>query len=346
MRILYIDAIYQPGHKNFNSKMISAFSKLGEVDVLYHNKNIVNENAGTVKNSFPIKEKFYYKKKFFYKLIYRLKYISMWKWVTDFINRSDYDFYFISYIESVSFALGTKKIRKNCGFVDHLYGQTVANKTKFRFFKKINANLKAGFMEKYICEFAKNAGCENAFYFPHPLINGNFESCPTGVGAVIAPGGNNDEAFISQLVSQSVKLDDRLSKKLIIKGQKDFESQKLKIYSGKLSDSEYSKLMSESSAFLLIYNDDYNLRTSGVFYEAIALNKIVYLRDNNTMKKINEQFENVVKCFNTVDELIDLINGDNSFVDYSEIKREHSEESVAHYLKVMIESDNERNHKL
>ncbi len=88
----------------------------------------------------------------------------------------------------------------------------------------------------------------------------------------------------------------------------EYENEKIKIYSQKLSDKEYDLYLKQAFCFLLPYEKGYNYRTSAVLFQAVKMNKPILLLNNNTLSHYSEIFPNTVISFSSIEECIKLMS--------------------------------------
>lgn len=358
MKVLYVDITSPIGHKNYNYRILSFISKMADVDVAFKKDYLIEFDKESINKIFSIPKEYFpdnlHTSKMgsrLFKIVYRLNYYKSMKCIEEIIKKNNYDIVFFSSIEVISFCLSTLNPKTKYVFVDHAITEIEKNKTKRFFWKRINKNIDVIVMENYIKDFLENKiGIRNKVcLLKHPLPDiehyKSSKSDEINEKFIYAPSGSNDEEFVNYLLKNENLIKDF---KIVIKSKKiNYNSPNLYIFNSRISESEYYNLMLNCSFVLLPYDDDYNYRVSGVFYEAIQFDKMVLLNSNNSLEFYAERYPNTVLKYNGYTGFINTIKNlkdvevDNEEIE--QIKEEYSDKAIKNQLKSIFQLDEKPN---
>ena len=312
-KVLIVDPLSYSGHVNYNHGIIRAISKK------YGYKIITNQyiagrlvKKGVSPNAF---EKTYpddwnisnlshrIKNKYLYNILFRYYYLKVVLSVRRIVK--DYDAVLFTCVEVYSFMLVSWLFGKNCFVVDHGIGNISTN-VKYRIaWKTINNRIHLIVLEPFIKNMVEKViRRTNVSVVRHPLpilcneIDKRKEK--SNFINIFAPSGGNDVKFIEQLINTSIPDNFRVIAKC---GQLEHKSERLFIYKGFISDSDYKKYFMDATYLLLPYESRYNYRISAVLFEAMVMGIPVLLLANNTLKYYSDIFNGMVCLFSTVEEM-------------------------------------------
>lgn len=349
MKILYIDLTSPTGHKNYNLNLINIMVKIATVDVMLPWKYIDFKKEGiNINKHYVIDEKFIpekIRKTCNNQLIGRIRtitqQISLLKKVIKI--QHSYDLIFFSSVEIISFSLTSRSFIKPTFFVDHAIYTTEYSKVRRFFWKKINFKVYPIVMECYIKDYIKdNLKIKNKlFLVPHPLpcvsqdVRLN-DSKNSNEIIIFGPAISNDDVFLDNLIKKSNFIPNNI--KIIVKSKKqNYKNQNLFVYNTHISEEMYTNYLNECDYILIAYPDEYNYRTSGVFFEAVAFQKKVILNLNNTLKDYFLRYSEIIVGFSGYDDffesLKDLRKKDTySNTSFEKIQADYSDETIMEAL--------------
>lgn len=357
MKVLYVDITSPIGHKNYNYKILSLLSELAEIDVAFKKDYLQKFNVDYVNKIYDIPDKFFSenlqekKSSKLYKLIYRYYIFKSMQWVNSIIKQGNYDIVFFSSIEVISFSLGALKPKTRYCFVDHAIADLDRNKVKQFFWKHINHKIDAIVMENYIGDFLKDKLKikNNIWILKHPLPKIEYNEClqtkkDKMAKYIFAPSGSNDEKFVQYLIDNDNLIPNF---KIVIKSKNiNYKSDKLHVFNNRISDDEYYNLMLNCSFILLPYDDSYNYRVSGVFFEAIEFGKLVLLNANNSLSYYVEKYPNTVFGYNGYENFMNLLEKMKELTannnEICKIKEEYSDSVLQSQLKSIIQFEEKK----
>lgn len=345
MKILLVDLISPKGHVNYDKGVLRCLQPLGDVDFCAYSKLCNSIPANYYTNLVPYPNELYVEdlsksqNGLFFKISWRYNLI---KFIKSVISRSSYDFVVFSSIEIISFSLATKLYKvSNVAFIDHGIGKIFESIVPYFFYKYVlDSQVKMLVMEDYIAEKIRNRHIFfNIFTVKHPLpifSKANNKGCKSPA-IVFAPSGNNSSGFIQQLIEESLNIPDGI--KIIIKsiGQ-SYENEKLSVYNGELSQTDYENYIKNSSYILIPYESNYNYRISAIIFEAIQMRKKILLLNNNTLRYNALLYPGLFETFNDINGFL-KINFNNRELDKKDFDRyikDYSDEKIIEQLKKII----------
>lgn len=348
-KLLFIDVDSSLGHINYNRYLLKSIQRIKclKIDTVFH-KNYEKKLSIALKESsrhFSIPDNLLIKAPkrngIFYKISYRYKKYRTYKWVFKISNK--YDYLLFTSIEPLSFSMASKFNRQSVIFLDHSIATVSSNRIKRLFWKQINSKYIAMVMEQYIKEYLQRIKIKNEIIIiPHPIPEINFvenhkNKIKTNDMIIFAPSESNDEMFIDELIKKSNEIKNY---KIIIRSSKQkYKSENLEVYNNRISDELYYFYIFNSQFILLPYDENYNFRVSGVFFEAIMAKKKCLINSNNTLSFYKNQYPKITEIFNSVDGFLDLLK-DKIYIpndlDFFEIKSEHSSNAIATSFEKII----------
>lgn len=360
MKVLYVDITSPVGHVNYNYRLLSILSELCEIDVvfkenylceLYSRNKKINKRYNIPREYFPEHVAKRHKNKIMYKIAYRYNLYKSMKDIERLVTCNNYDLIFFSSIEVISFCLSTFRPKARYVFVDHAITAIDKNRTKKFFWKLINNNIEVVAMEQYIKDFLENKVKINnkVWLVKHPLpeiYTQRIDNKQKDRNIIFAPSGSNDEKFIEFLISN-----DKFIKKykIIIKSNlQQFTGENLEVFNTRIEYDEYYRLMKSCDYVLLPYENNYNYRVSGVFYEAVVLNKLCLINGNNTLKYYVERYPTIVTQFNGYDDFINLLSKlkpCNNIINFNLVKNDYSDNNLKLQLKRILDYEDKYNDK-
>lgn len=120
---------------------------------------------------------------------------------------------------------------------------------------------------------------------------------------IFAPGFSNEESFIEYLINNKSLIPEGF--KIVLRSRKRnaiFDN--LVVYNSRITDKEYYGTMINSSYILLPYEETYNYKTSGVFFESAHFNKPLLLNSNNTLKNYNDTYPGIIKLYDGFEDFL------------------------------------------
>ncbi|MFF2018634.1 hypothetical protein [Paenibacillus sp. NPDC058177] len=323
MKILFIDLMSPMGHKNYNYGILKALSKHGVIDVILRRDFLDFENNGINVNEMIFIPDNYipeilinkYKNLRFFKIGYRINQIKCLKWIKDKIDLNKYDLVFFSSVDIISFSLVSRFLKCRCVFVDHAISDIDYSYLKRKAWTLLNENLEIIVLEPYIEDYLREEiGVKNKIWtLPHPLPNikeiDSFQQNPKNEKrkVIFAPSLSNNEEFIEELIEKSGFIPDDVY--IVIKSKKNsLESKNIKVYNSRISDEEYYHLMHTCDFMLLAYDNKYNYKTSGIFFESAKLKKPIILSANNTLMFYKNKYSGIINEFNEFIDFLDVLN--------------------------------------
>lgn len=311
-KVIYIDIISPTEHLNYNNGILRNFPKGVMVDICAR-ENYIKKEVVNYHEYFSIPNELLYKydqNRKMTQVYMRFKMFEAIKWVEKKINFKKYDVVVWAFIDEIIFSLFCRKNNKRTLFMDHLIGNIEENNIKKFFFKRINRSYEFIAFEDYIADYVKGVDPKRrTWILSHPLPQLEFRENAkkiTEEKLIFAPALSNDEQFIDYLIDNETRIPEKV--KIIIRStEKTFKSNKLEVYSKRISDSEYIENIKKSSVILIHYGEHYNYRTSGILYEAVKLRKPIYMYCKNTMNSYREKYPEVIYAFYDNEEFIQNI---------------------------------------
>lgn len=358
MKILFVDILSPIGHKNYNYKIIELLSSYCEIDTAFKENYLsdFSEASEYINNMYDIPNEYFpneltRKNKKLYKLIYRINLFKAMNWINKLSEKNNYDLILFGGVEIVSFCLSTLRLKGRYVFIDHGVAYIVTNKVKRFFWKHLNKNIEAIAMEDYIQNYLiSHVNIKNKVWLlKHPLPNIDMEkikAIQVSKKLIFAPSGSNDEEFISYLIYNNIMLKDY---KVIIKSKKqNFENENLVVFNKRITDEDYYGIMAACDFVLLPYDLNYNNRVSGVFFEAVALNKSCLVNTHNTLKYYAEKYAEVVNGYDGYNNFFEVLEGISTRKSDTEevlkkIKNDYSSFELRKQLKLIIYNEDRNN---
>ena len=322
-RLLFIEPVSFPTHYNYNVGILRNLPTDLIIDICaldgYISKTLID-----YKLYYSIPENLIYRmnpKDTHPQLRLRWSILQVWLWIKKNIELSDYDGILFAYTEAITFRLTMNRLntkRQKVMFIDHEIGSTVNSKIKLWFFTGINKDYTFLAFEDYIKDYLKDVvKLQNPIsVVRHPLPKLDkldevhtdaIEKSDKKNLILYAPANSNNEDFIRFLFEHRDELSSDI--RIVIKSKLiAYEDEKLKIFNENISDDEYKRQMRKCDAVLINYGQNYNFRTSGVFFEAVAYRKPIVLCVNNTMRYYSETYPEIVFPFENAEDFMNRQN--------------------------------------
>ena len=319
-KMLYIDPFSSEGHKNFNEIYLRNLACLEvELTCVFRDgyfEELHFENKKTRLYEIPKK---YYKgdRNSFFN---RVEMIKILRHVKRELNFKDFDKIILAAYDSV--ALYFSFIREKIILVNHnnLFG--LDNKIKLFLFKQISKRNIHLVFEVYMKEYLNSIGIAKVIKVNHGLpdkFKANGDLSPTSLSDLkieqysslifVPSSSSSDVFFLVKLINDS-SFQNHLKENnvlLVVKG--DFEvaqNKNIQIINKYLSKIEYRYLFIKSMIIIIKYPASFKYRTSAVFLECVANNKIALISEIDAFKQLESKM-NYNPYFTTIDELIDKV---------------------------------------
>lgn len=344
-KILIVDPLSYKGHANYDYGIIRIISSIFDYGIII-NSSVAEfiKGKGISDNTF---ERVYPDEwslallskrmhKLFYHIAYRYYYLRLL--LITLLVAKKYDYILFLRVDPFIFSIFSYFFGNNCYVVDHGAGSIESDKL-YRFAWRItNSKVKIIVLENFIQEMVNKTLKKHSVYVvKHPLpalpsINEKGNVHIRGLYTTIfAPSGSNDEKFVQSLLSSKIPSD----VKIVIKSAKtSFSSLNLMVYSHFLTIGEYNDFFRESDIILLPYEPSYNYRISAVLFEALTMNKVVFILSNNTLKYYKDVFGDSVVVFDSLEDMFSKIQHIDRAISLNNKKllKDYSDDAIAKEL--------------
>ncbi|GEM_PF-855270 len=365
MKVLYLDLLSPPGHKNLNKILVRLLKDLALVDVSWEEGYIEDRSLLSTAGSFYPIPKIYYN--FNSKIDYRIKNYNKIKWVLKNISIASYDVVFISSYETISFALAWPKNLSNINtrvfILNHNNPDELGSSLKRKFFKRIPKYVEHIVFEEYMKDYLLNdiKISNRVWVIHHPIdlskvhdstyLHKNDDLESKGGKLIFAPSGSNDEDFIARLVDLQRNekfLDDTQFVLLIKSKQTNYKDSHLIVTKKYFSYQEYISYLDKAYLILLPYPQSFRYRISGVLFDAFAFKKKIIATSIPLFRYFVEKYPFTGKVFNDVQEFKEIVyfydkqveNGTfENNVSFEEVWNTYSVDSVREEVRRMLEGE-------
>jgi hypothetical protein len=320
VKILYIDPTCHRGHKGFNSAFLLELNKIDNanitlvckanyIDPCIKKLNKIFYPEGIFSNDYEYGDNLLRMGKNILKSILTLQYI---------IKRIDsyYDAIILSDYHILSFIQINKLLKFGKIFlINHRIDSFVGYKISI--LKSLNKTINHIVFEEYIKNYLINVlGIKNnviVFHHPlnHDIIDNSDKSLVKETMTILAPSSSNDEEIIKKIIKlfdiKEISIPDNID--IIIKSKNlEYKKDNLYIYNNFIGQEEYLINIKKSDYFLQMYSDSYKHRASGVFYEAVLLNKKLLSFPNLFVKSYLSAYPELGMVFEDIIALFKFIN--------------------------------------
>lgn len=312
IRVLFIDLLCPSGHKDINRYLIKTMNSIKNIDEidLVGKDNYFNENDFILPDNFFVSNN---------KFDFRVKNILKIKWIFNNIELKKYDIIFISSYETISFSIAwRKKTNARILIFNHNNIDALKNsKIKKVFFKLINNQVEHIVYEDFIKKYIKSLNTKNKVWVNHhPIDFKKNENIDTNIDEsdnkvlIYAPSSSNDDNFISKLINYQERLNilnDNV--KFIIKSNDiDFEDNQLKVISKRVNYDKYISNFKKADFISLLFNEDFEYRVSGVFFDSLVFKKKILFKRNKFANYYINKYPKLGYEFKGVKDFISIIN--------------------------------------
>ena len=319
-RILYIDPFSTYGHKNFNEIKIRNLACL-EVELTCVFRDGYFEELHFEKKKtrlYKIPKKYYKgnRSSFFN----RIEMIKILRHVKRELNFKDFDKIILAAYDNI--ALYFSFIREEIFLVNHNNLAGLDNKIKLFFFKQISKRNIHLVFEDYMREYLNSIGIAKVISVSHGLPN-EFKAIgdlpPTSLtdlkieqysNLIFVPSSSSSDVFfIDKLINDSSFQNYLKENNILLVLRGDYEvtqNKNIQIINKYLSKIDYRYLLIKSSIIIIKYPASFKYRTSAVFLDCVANNKIVLISEIEAFKQLESKI-NYNPYFTTIDELIDKV---------------------------------------
>lgn len=312
IKVLFIDLLSPDGHTDINRFFIKTMHDIENIDSI----DLVGKEKYFDNNDFILPRRFFI---FNNKFDFRLKNILKIKWIFNNIEVEKYDIIFISSYETISFSIAwRKKMDARILIFNHNNIDALKNsKIKKFFFKLINNQVEHIVYEDFIKKYIKTLHVGNKVWVNHHPIDleknenrVNSKSKSDNKLLIYAPSSSNDDIFIRKLINYNNRkkvLNDKI--RLIIKSNNiNFEDEQLKVINDRVSYENYISNFKKSDFISLLFEDDFEYRVSGVFFDALAFKKRLLFKENKFSRYYINKYPELGYCYTDVKSFISTIN--------------------------------------
>ncbi|MGL4803094.1 MAG: hypothetical protein ACRC18_12605, partial [Cetobacterium sp.] len=319
-KILYIDPISPIGHINFNKLYIKELKKLNyEVDYIFREKYYKHLNIENLKPVYEIPEQLYKREGgnfFLNKILIRKDNIVIYNSIKENVDIKKYDRIFFSSFEEI--AMYFSKMKENLILLNHinLVGFEESKIKRF-FLKKLFKKNRIVVLEPYMKEYLKKFGEYDIEILPHPLIEKFIDNKLTLENKkysqiIFSPSATScDEEFIKEMIEDKNFLNYLEENKIliIIKSKiHSFENNYLKVIKNYLKEEEYRSYFIKATGILLPYEKRFKNRVSGILFEAISNEKVIYMKNVEGLIYYSKMNNKIFKTFDTIEGLKKELN--------------------------------------
>ena len=336
MKFIVADTLSENGHLSFNKFILKGLITKNIVSTSFLSKEILDKldlKNSSVGKGFPVwlvgkgNMFFYILKQFYLHIIL----IALAKKNSSAVLLLSYEIYSFSLMSHIYRVFGVEVF-----IINHNTVPKKNNSVKGWFFSKISDKVIHFCLEEYITHFVTTAYNKIARTFPHPiLINEGTESD-------FHPNSNQKQFFMpSSTIPSNVadEIIDVFSKKkdytLLMKniGEKQSENVLKSTFF-----SNYYTLLSRSKFVILPQNFDY--RVSGVFYEALAYNNLIFMTESMMSKNLKVKYPKKVILVSDFSEIIgwgESFSATNMCFDNTVDVEKYNENSIILLLRGLCE---------
>lgn len=317
--ILVVDPLSYRGHANYDYGIVRILKKD------YNCGIIINDYVANFMIQRGVEETLFVKKypdgwslavlskrmnKYLYNILFRYYYFRLLIYCF-YIGRK-YDIILFLRVDPYVFSLISFLFGKKCYVVDHGAGSIDSSFLYRLAWRVVKSDINLIVLEDFVKEMAqKRMISRNIYVVRHPLPDYLLSSKilhkheKNEKILVFAPSSSNDDEFVTSLITKDIP-----SNAIIIARNNlvNHCSSNLILYKDFISNEKYNDYMSRADVILIPYNSSYNYRVSAVLFEALIMNKLVFLLSNNTLSYYNKLFGNSLVLFNTVDDLCELLH--------------------------------------
>lgn len=320
-KVLYIDPFSSEGHKNFNEIYLKSLSNLKlDLTCVFRDKYFEELHFKNKKiRLFEIPKKYY--KGDGNSFFNRVEMIKILRYIKKEINFKNFDKIILAAYDGI--ALYFSFIKEEMILVNHNNLSGLDNKIKLFFFKQNSKRNIHLVFEDYMKEFVNSIGITKVIKVNHGLpdkfkVNGDLS--PTSLSDLkieqysslifVPSSSSSDVFFLDKLINNSF-FQNYLNNNnilLIVKGDfKAVNNQNIQIINKYLSKNEYRYLFVKSSMIIIKYPVSFKNRTSAVFLECVANDKIALISKIETFNELASKI-NYNPYFAKIDELINKID--------------------------------------
>ena len=317
-KVLYIDPFSTMGHLNFNKIYINEILKEDViVDFLF--RSYYSSKLGINNNFITIPENLFTKSD--NRFITRLYEIKKLRFINKILALKSYDIVIMSSYDEISLYLNP--IKSKLFLINHNNLIGLENQIKLFVYKKISKNNIQIVFEDYIKKYVNSIGISGVIKINHGLpekfkVNDNMAitslrdlNIEQYKNLVFVPSSSSsDHGFISKLINNSYfqKYLNENNILLIVKGNfKTVNNQNIQVIKKYLSKLEYRYLFIKSSIIIIKYPASFKNRTSAVFMECVANDKIALISKIKAFNELASKI-NYNPYFATINELINKID--------------------------------------
>lgn len=305
MRVLFCDVVSSDEHRNYNYGVLRALEKIGELDICAKEGYVTRDDFCfdkyySIPNTYIFQRD---KVKYSISIEYRLCTFHVYQWIKKNIDLKSYDAVWFSSLEELTFYLCFNNCPTQVFVTNHLISDLENSKVKRWAFKHINDKYHIVALEDYIKEYLERELCfKNRIHVVrHPLPNIESDDSYIQENLFFAPAISNDESFVDYLIENENRIPDGY--RIVIRSKiREYRSNKLEIYNNKISNKDYLRLLNSCKATLIHYGNDYNYRTSGVWFESLKYKKPSIMYCNSTMDYYAKEYPNIIFPFYINDE--------------------------------------------
>lgn len=340
-RCLFLDFLFEQGHKEFNTPMINLLSEMCDLTVLdynnYYDKTRLPNNIETIEyndNHIRLKNK---------KLSEKLYLINRIKKMSKIIKQTNFDYYIIASFEIVSMYFGNLFLpkSKNMILIHHNDIDQTENKYKNFLFRSIASKYKHAVLEEFIREHFVNKYkfLTNSTYVVHIPVSDCVMKKTKDTKNIDAAGlsNSNDKSFVDDIYYNEIEKE-KLKKedlRIILKSKHiEYDSKNLTIFKGRIETEEYNNIILNSKFIILPYPKTYKNRSSGVLIDALSNNKQIICTEFKLALELAKLYPNICFIASNYYELINVLktidhsNNEIKEIEFSKFKHLHSKEYI------------------
>jgi hypothetical protein len=343
-KILFVDLLSPKGHMKINKKFIKYLCHSSEdtvIDLVFRKDYVDYDMHKSIRDIIYLPEKYY---RYNNKLEYRYKNYKLLGWIDKNVLVNNYDVIFISSYETISTAIffKWKKINSNIFLLNHNNIQELDQSfIKKVFYRKINLNIThLVFDEKIKVYLQREIDILNKIeIINHPLVYDRDLDIrnPDKIEFIFGPSNSNNDNEISKIVGYINESDNNFD--IFLKSQYMYYLEPNITVSNKwLKEDEYKLLFNKADCILLLFGDDFIHRVSGVFFEAVALNKYIITNNKYLYETYIKKYNNIGSLFQNEHELKGIISKINQGTileenSFNDIKKHHSDEYLINQIR-------------
>jgi hypothetical protein len=330
MKILYIDYLSPQGHINFNRIQIKALLELN------HNVCCVSKEGYCDLLAIPqavpclaIPNHLYIgDKQRLFRFLFRIKSIQQLLFIKEHIDFSDYDAVIFAAYDPLS--LFFFRIKKNTYIFNHNNINQYNNIIKRWFVRHLPSHYIHIVFDNNMQQRLVQYNIHNIKIVAHGY-NAPFELSNIGLDSlsqidkrinnneysiIVSPSSNSLDNNLLIQIFKNIEFNQYLTNNkilFIVKGnpiENEINNENIIFINRRLTDLEYTCLFTKSKIILLLYNENFNYRTSAVLFECFANNKPCLTSNNAVISsyikyfEYNPYFDNIVDLQSKVSLLI------------------------------------------